>query len=263
MDLFYEIRNAEKPFFLGDAYIGVYPAHIHEVIEILILISGRGRLMMDGQIYTMESGDIAIAFPYTPHSYESFDNGSKGLAVFCMPNLFQEFCVTFSETRPIQPVLQVKQQPKELLEIIQKLTYLSVHPTSRLRPAYLHLFLAYLLTSLEMRPAMKQRSHKLLDQVLSHVSQHCCENITLASIAGALNISVSYLSHMFSRQLSVPFRKYVNTLRINRAKVLMRDPGLSLTDISGRCGYETQRTFNRAFLVESGMTPSQYRSTML
>lgn len=263
MELFYETRNTEDPFFLGGAYIGAFPAHIHEAIEILILTSGSGRVMLDGQTYTLESGDIAVVFPYVAHSYESFRDGSEGLAVFCMPNIFQEFSGTFSNERPVQPVVRVNRQPVELLEIIRKFPYLSSHPASKLRLAYMHLFLAYVVQSLEMKPLSKHSSGKLLEQLVCYMSQHCCENITLVSTANALNVSVSYLSHTFSRQLSVSFRKYVNALRISRAKVLMRDPGLSLIDISGQCGYEAQRTFNRAFLADTGMTPSCYRATML
>ena len=50
----------------------------------------------------------------------------------------------------------------------------------------------------------------------------------------------------------------MNAIRIDRARMLMRDPRMTLTDISGRCGYENMRTFRRAFVRETGLLPTAY-----
>ena len=96
-------------------------------------------------------------------------------------------------------------------------------------------------------------------QVLQYISEHFTERLTLESIARELGISRSHLSHIFSQQLRINLRQYINTLRIDKARFLLRNPDLSVTEIAYMCGYENSRTFHRAFLSECGTQPSVYR----
>ena len=98
--------------------------------------------------------------------------------------------------------------------------------------------------------------------MLQYVSNHFTEALSLENTAEALGISRIYLSHIFSQQLHINFRQYINTLRINLACKLMRDPTLTITQIAFRCGYENQRTFHRAFLDQCGTNPNEYRSKL-
>jgi two-component system response regulator YesN len=76
-----------------------------------------------------------------------------------------------------------------------------------------------------------------------------------------VGISQSHLSHLFSQRFHVNFRRFVNAIRVDRAKMLMRDPRMTLTSICYSCGYENIRTFRRAFVRESGMLPSEYQQS--
>ena len=82
------------------------------------------------------------------------------------------------------------------------------------------------------------------------------ENITLESTAHALGISISHLSHFFSQKIRINFRRFINSLRIDKARQLMRDPNMTLNTICALCGYTNIRTFRRAFLQETGTLPS-------
>ena len=54
------------------------------------------------------------------------------------------------------------------------------------------------------------------------------------------------------------FRRFINAIRIEKARLLMRDPNLTLTDICDACGYTNMRTFRRAFQQEIGCLPSDH-----
>ena len=99
-------------------------------------------------------------------------------------------------------------------------------------------------------------------QVLQYISEHFTEPLTLESTARALGISRIHLSHIFSQQLHINFRQYINTLRIDRAQTLLRDPAYSISQIAYQCGYGNQRTFHRAFLSQCGMTPNSFRAAL-
>ncbi len=93
---------------------------------------------------------------------------------------------------------------------------------------------------------------------MRHVADHLCEDLTLESVAHALGISASHLSHFFAEKLRIPFRAYINANRIAQARLLMRDSNYTLTMISDLCGYANMRTFRRAFEKEMGCLPSEH-----
>ena len=99
--------------------------------------------------------------------------------------------------------------------------------------------------------------------MLQYISEHFTEPLTLESTAHALGISRIHLSHIFSQQLHINFRQYINTLRIDRAKTLLHDPSNSISQIAYLCGYGNQRTFHRAFLTQCSITPNQYRANVI
>ena len=76
-------------------------------------------------------------------------------------------------------------------------------------------------------------------------------------------MSDGYISHLFAYRIHQSFPDYVNALRLNEAIHLMHHAGRTLSDISATCGFSSIRTFNRAFLKKYGITPSQYRKSIL
>jgi AraC-like DNA-binding protein len=74
-----------------------------------------------------------------------------------------------------------------------------------------------------------------------------------------LHLSKYYISHLFGDKLGIRFNDYINSLRISEACRLLRTSTLSVTEISDASGFGTLRTFNRAFMKQMGMSPSEYR----
>ncbi|MBO7311046.1 MAG: helix-turn-helix transcriptional regulator, partial [Clostridia bacterium] len=74
-----------------------------------------------------------------------------------------------------------------------------------------------------------------------------------------LHISKYYVSHIMSNKLKMGFNDYINSIRVSNACKYLRKTDKSITEISGIVGFNTMRTFNRAFLKQTGMTPSEYR----
>ena len=124
--------------------------------------------------------------------------------------------------------------------------------------AYLHVILADVLHSLTYRPVYNYSERGLGYRIISYISEHACDEITLESASRALGVSVSHLSHFFGERMHTSFRGFINAIRVERARLLMRDPNLTLMEICDSCGYTNMRTFRRAFQAEAGCLPSEY-----
>ena len=128
--------------------------------------------------------------------------------------------------------------------------------------AYLHVLLAGILHRLSYQPVYDYSEQNLGHRIMRYVSDHACEEITLDFVAHALGISTSHLSHFFAEKLHINFRSFINASRISKARLLMRDPNMTLTEVSDACGYTNMRTFRRAFLKEVGCLPSEHMQAL-
>ncbi len=257
--VFYEQRT--ETIFMGVICNHPFPSHVHDVVEIVCLQTGSMEMTISGKSIMLLPGDIAVAFPSEAHSYDYVSEDASGLSLIFLPDTIMEYYHTFRTMQPVYPLLLHQDKAPELTGITRQLQKLTAaeHATS-LKLGYLHLFLAYLLTSLPLTTRARNPHSTLTDQVLHYISEHFTEPLTLENTARALGISRIHLSHIFSQQLHINFRQYINTLRIDRACTLLRNPSYSISQIAYQCGYGNQRTFHRAFLAQCGMPPNQYRA---
>lgn len=248
--------------FVGDMTTSPFPLHVHETIELSYIIKGDCVMQIDDDFYTLYPGDIAITFPLVPHSIDQLTTDSQGLVLFFLADGIDEFSNTFHKMMPVSPVVRAADVPQDALLALDRLSQMKGTEYRPTRLACLHLLLANLLSAMELRQAETQNEKGLADRVIKYIFDHACENITLSSTAHGLGISESHLSHLFSQQFHINFRRFVNAIRIDKAEALMRDPDMTLTAICYSCGYENMRTFRRAFVRETGMLPTAYLQKM-
>lgn len=258
--VFYEQRV--ESMFIGEICDHPFPAHVHDAVEILCLFTGNVEMTISGKKYPLQPGDIAVVFPSVTHSYEKVSPDASGLSLIFLPDTIAELSSSFRGAMPSLPLISGNRKSEELNLIIQRLRAIAGQAENPLLLAYLHLFLAHIFMILNLQPLSNRMQSGLTQQVLHYISEHFTEPLSLDSTSKALNISRSHLSHIFSQQLKINFREYINTLRIDRACSLLRDPFYSISQIAYLCGYGNPRTFHRAFLAKHGMAPNQYRASL-
>ncbi len=112
-----------------------------------------------------------------------------------------------------------------------------------------------------LAPAKKEKSAsmELPCQLVQYMTEHFQDSLTLELLARELHVNKYYISNIFSRQLQLNFRRYLNHLRLEYAAQLIKTSSLPLTDVWAAAGFNSQRSFNRAFMEIMGMTPTEYR----
>ena len=103
----------------------------------------------------------------------------------------------------------------------------------------------------------------VIHRCIQYIGEHYNEPITLVHVARMVYLSPSYLSRVFKQETGVTFNEHLNTVRINRAKELLLNRNLRLTDISLMVGFEDQSYFTKVFKRVTGMLPRQYREKKL
>ena len=100
---------------------------------------------------------------------------------------------------------------------------------------------------------------ELLGEILEYISENLSEQITLGDLAQRFHINYTYLSEMFSEATGVGFAKYLANLRMERARELIVNSGLSLTQIALSVGYSNYQHFSASFKRAHGLSPNQLR----
>ncbi len=94
---------------------------------------------------------------------------------------------------------------------------------------------------------------------IDFIESHLSEDLPLAAIASACNMSVNHLCAVFKHTVGQSVHQFVIQQRIERAKILLRDFRKSLAEIAQDTGFSSQSHFTTSFSKICRTTPSQYR----
>ena len=101
--------------------------------------------------------------------------------------------------------------------------------------------------------------HRTLNHILTYIHLHIEAPFTLDGMVDDLRVTKPYLSRLFKQETGQTVMSYVTDVKINRAKVLLRNTHLSILDISERLGYYDSSHFGRVFKKVTGLTPRAFR----
>ena len=104
------------------------------------------------------------------------------------------------------------------------------------------------------------KNRSILKTAVDFIDEHYMdEDISLNTAANVANISSNHFSALFSQNMGQTFIEYLTTLRMNKAKELLRCTGMRSSEIAGEVGYKDAHYFSYLFKKTQGMTPSEYR----
>lgn len=105
------------------------------------------------------------------------------------------------------------------------------------------------------------RHANVIHQSIQYLGTHYGEHITLEDMAQKVYLSPSYFSRIFKKETGITFSAYLNRVRIEHSKELLRHPNIRLTDIALMVGFEDQSYFTKVFKKLTGTTPLHYRES--
>jgi len=93
------------------------------------------------------------------------------------------------------------------------------------------------------------------------IEEHYCDpDFSIVILAKQFQLSVSYMSYQFKKEMNMKFSDYLWMLRLNKAKELLTQTNIPVDAVSISVGYYSSSSFRRKFKSETGLSPSQYRA---
>ena len=103
------------------------------------------------------------------------------------------------------------------------------------------------------------KKSEYIKSILSYVQENYQHGITIDSIADHIGLSYSYLRKLFKEATGQNLSDHLNSLRMQKAKQLLRETNFAVKDIVSQCGYSNARSFLRTFTQAEGVSPTKYR----
>lgn len=95
---------------------------------------------------------------------------------------------------------------------------------------------------------------------LDYIYAHIYDRLTLSDLAEYTNVSASYLSRQFNKEIGIPLSDYIRERKIEISEELLRDTDETILDIACKLSFASQSHFIQAFKNVVGMTPKKYRT---
>ncbi len=106
-------------------------------------------------------------------------------------------------------------------------------------------------------------SNAQMDKVCGYLAEHLNGRMRVAGLAALIGMGRTSFFERFTMTANMTPNQYLQFLRIEKAKELMRDPRFTLLDIAFACGYSDQSHLTRFFKRSVGVSPGHYRREAL
>lgn len=252
----YFIRYAKKAFHI--------PVHWHDELEIIYVKKGHLMICIQEEWFEGTKGQLFFVNPGELHFMESED-----LTVEYYTILFpMEFIAFWSEDVLEQRKrrLPVKIREAEIEEQVRTLIEQLIHTNNEKQLGYMLHTRILLLQIMEQflvgklfLPVAAGNSVTFQREMISYIQKHYDEKITLNMLAEEFHLSEKYVSEYFKEHFSIGFMQYVGHLRMTKAKHLLLDTDLPITEVAFSCGFNSVNLFIRKFKELYQLTPLQYR----
>lgn len=114
--------------------------------------------------------------------------------------------------------------------------------------------------AIQLENKLYAKNNLLISDMISYILQHYTEkSFTVQDIANEFGISEVHLRRIFKRSEYISPIKYINSLKIDKAKNMLRVSNYTIAEIAFSAGFDDPYYFSRLFKKETGISPSAYR----
>jgi len=122
--------------------------------------------------------------------------------------------------------------------------------------------LAWYFEHLDMRDIYlsSYSSTRQLLKVLNYIEKNLSQNITVEELAQIVHFHPNYFTRFFRDHIGCSPVQYINRMRLDKAKQLLRSTSLSIKEITDLTGFNDASYFSRVFKKNVGLSPLEYRN---
>lgn len=243
--------------------------HSHDFYELYFLLDGNRTFFINNQMFNVSDNTFIVVPPFSLHKTEG--EAYNRININVSTDLLSKAQIDF--LNEASKKIAVKINPK-YKDIIARLLFeganLSTNHLGNKNEALLSLTHAIiLLLSMQkggvVSATVSNAEHGNVSpeilKIVSYINEHFTEDLQLKNVCDDFYISKASLCKKFKEVMKCSVMKYVLELRLNKAKLLLRDTDKSIEQISVECGFSSANYFGLTFKKSIGLSPLNFRKS--
>lgn len=264
----------------------VFPAHYHSYIEILYGISGAYEVILNGKCHKFLEGDLVLINSKEIHQINACsEHGGQYIVLRFEPEII--YNSMFNNHLQLKYVLPFILENSKHQKVIKKSTIESIFIPelfyeiikeyemkaygyelaikNHIGRIFLWILRYFHETSTDFThsPLTDMTFIKRLQPSFDYVLEHYNEELKAADMAALCNMSSSYFSRTFNKQMGMNFNEYVNYTRITEAEKLLVSTTMNITEIANAVGFSTTSYFIKLFKTYKNVSPKHFRKELV
>ena len=241
----------------------IFPGEAHRPLELTYVDKGAIHSVADGVDLLLNQGDLVLYAPDQWHmQYAQEDVSASYITISfdlegdCPESLFnQKFAIPQSAVPMLQRLLREQDRMDAYSEDMML--------------CYLQILLLTLLREQDNPSQVKLRTtnavnseNEIIRRAQQFISGHIREKLTVPVVARHVDVSPSYLTALFRKNLQISPGEYIRRVKLQESKQMIREDNMNFTEIAAVLQYSTVHHFSRQFKDKFGITPTEYAKSV-
>lgn len=237
----------------------LFAGESHSAAELIYVDQGKLHSVVEGQDFLLKQGDMVLYAPDQWHmqyadvgeapklvtiTFDALGINWKELSDRCFSpgNLADYLRMILSEQEKM-----TSQSADKIFSLLQLLLLELQQQERRQKPQL---------------PASLNGENEIIRRAQQYIGAYVTEKLTVPVVAGAVEVSASYLTALFHKHLQISPGEYIRRIKLEKSKQMIREGALNFTQISEALQYSTVHHFSRQFKQMFSITPTEYAKSV-
>ncbi|NLU09202.1 MAG: AraC family transcriptional regulator [Clostridiales bacterium] len=257
-----------------------FDKHKHDYLELVFVYSGSIRQIVDDKSIEMKKGEILIMDMNVEHSIEESGENDIAINVLIKKEFFDWVFMNQIADNDLMSNFIVKSLYEK--DKFKRFLYFKTSDNKKVWDFMINILMEYYDNKTGMKTAIRAYMILLFNELLRDYNRYLpnniiykidssatveimkyigndYRNIVLKDLAEHFNYSTDYMGKLVKKITGKTFNELRRNIRMRRAKYLLKNSNMSISDVISRVGYSNLSYFYKQFREDTGITPDEYR----
>ncbi len=246
--------------------------HFYNEVEFIFIVSGKGEIAINGQLFAIKEGDLIHLLPYHVHQLILADNQSVecfrirfSLGLLLLSSVNEDnYLSALTHMDYTVPIISLNaRKQRQLRFFCDEVIYEKNQNNKHFETLHISLtsYISYLFQTIKMNPYHKNEPANGW-RSLEYLQLYHQDELTVERVAHALALTTEEVRTSLNQLTGMDFIQLLNQVRIRNATALLQFPDLTIQKIASICGYASNANFYKQFKEVHDLTPTQYRQSL-
>ncbi|MCV3763591.1 AraC family transcriptional regulator [Companilactobacillus farciminis] len=247
--------------------------HWHEAIEVTYVAKGDpGTMFIEDQTYQLEEGDVYVINSRLIHGFDTVITNNQRIVTLlinydwlrhCLPKTVRKKSFSLIKRPKKDSQMAAFSELVGLINNLKDYVCLDTDEDSHLHQLSLSVeLISILVKNFTVDQELQPQIPQIISQVIEDFQQQYQSEIQLSQMAQKYNYSYAYFSKLFKRYLGISPKKYLTSLRVQKAAEMIETSDDKLSQVALKTGFPDEKSFYAAFKAKYHQTPLEYRKKL-